>query len=55
MLARVHALNDFKSRGISLASKSSIYEFPALEIALECPGIRLANSPKTRRLKESLC
>ena len=31
--------------GISLASKSSIYELPALDIACEWPGIRLANSP----------
>ena len=42
----VQALNDLRSSGISLASKSSIYEFPALEIAFEWPGIRLANSPK---------
>ena len=42
----VHALNDFRSSGISLDSKSSIYELPALVIALECPGISCANSPK---------
>ncbi len=42
----VHALNDLRSSGISLDSKSSIYEFPALEIALEWPGTSWANSPK---------
>ncbi len=46
MLAIAQALNDLRSRGISLDSKSSIYELPALEIALEWPGIRWANSPK---------
>jgi hypothetical protein len=35
ILAIVHALNDLRSRGISLASKSSIYELPALDIAFE--------------------
>jgi len=46
ILESVQELNDFRSRGISLDSKSSIYEFPELEIAFECPGTSWANSPK---------
>ena len=42
----LQALKALRSRGISLDSKSSIYEFPALDIACEWPGIRFANSPK---------
>ncbi|MBA7576005.1 hypothetical protein ES708_17842 [subsurface metagenome] len=45
VLASTHAFIDFISSGISLPSKSSIYEIPCFSIARECPGIRCANSP----------